>query len=111
MAKRKWYKKKRTWIIAGIFITIYIATLIYQQFKPLPEGISYEGQVRSLHDEDIEFLYDLTYQKNGQEHYDQEIFDEVYNMIENAEDFLVVDMFMMNESASSKRDFPKISQK
>ncbi|WP_054752822.1 hypothetical protein [Piscibacillus salipiscarius] len=55
--------RKRTWIIAGIFITIYIATLIYQQFKPLPEGISYEGQVRSLHDEDIEFLYDLTYQK------------------------------------------------
>lgn len=110
MKKRKWYKKKRIWTIIGILFLVYISTLSYHQFKAVPNGVSYNGQAYNLTEDDIDFLYDLTYQKNGQEHHDQEIFDEVYSAIENAEKFLIVDMFMINESASSTRDFPKLSQ-
>ncbi|TFB14639.1 hypothetical protein E3U55_13515 [Filobacillus milosensis] len=111
MKKRKIFKKKKLWITIFTFLIIYLGTIAYHQFKPLPEGISYEGETHQLNSGDIEFLYDLTYQDNGREVYDQEIFDQVYKSIENAEEFLIMDFFMINEFASSNRDFPKISQK
>ncbi|WP_067725970.1 phospholipase D family protein [Oceanobacillus damuensis] len=105
--KRKGYQKKR-WLGAAI-VFLYICTLIYHQQKPLPEGISYAGDTHMLTEDEIEFLYDLTYPKDGQEVYEHEIFDEVFAMIEQAEEFLIIDMFMVNEFSDEGRDFPKLS--
>jgi len=106
--KKKWYKKKR-WIGLIIIFTIYISTLIFHQQKTLPDGISYKGEEHLLTEDNIEFLYDLTYQKNGEEVYEHEIFNEAFQMIEEAEEFLIVDMFMVNEFSDESRDFPKLS--
>ncbi|SHM72781.1 phospholipase D family protein [Gracilibacillus kekensis] len=105
---KRWYKKKRYWAI--LLILIYASVIAYQQFKPLPDNISYRGDWHEVGNNEIEFLYDLTYQKDGSEKYDQQIFDEVYQTIEEAEQFLVLDFFMMNESSSSSRNFPEISE-
>lgn len=106
--KRKWYKKKR-WLFLNVFFVIYIGMVIYHQEKSLPAGISYMGDKHRMTEENIEFLYDLTYQKNDKEIHEQEIFKEVFQMIEEAKEFLIIDMFMVNEFSDESRDFPKLS--
>ncbi len=108
MKKKKWFLKKRYAFL--LFAIIYTSVILYNQFKPLPEGISYQGDTHQVASEDIEFLHDLTYQENGKEKYEQEIFDTVYQSIENAEEFIILDMFMINEFSSEARDFPEISK-
>jgi HKD family nuclease len=103
--KRPFYKK----IPVFIFLVLYIGTLIYHQTKELPEGTSYAGEVHWMTDDDLTFLYDLTYQDENQEQYNHEIMDTALQMIEEAEEFLIIDMFMMNDFSDESRDFPNLS--
>ncbi|MFL8937376.1 phospholipase D family protein [Rossellomorea oryzaecorticis] len=107
--KQKWYQKKQWWI-GGAVILILAGIMLYNRIKPLPPGISYEGSEYSLPQKDVEFLYDLTYDKNGKEVYDQNIFNEVYRTIEEADDFLVLDLFLVNGYTDGKRPYPKLSE-
>ncbi|PFA68230.1 hypothetical protein CN378_08280 [Bacillus sp. AFS015802] len=84
--------------------------MIYNRVKPLPKGISYASDTYAIPEKDVEFLYDLTYQKDGKEKYDQSIFDEVYQTIEEADDFLILDLFLVNGYTKGDRDYPKISE-
>jgi HKD family nuclease len=108
--KHKWHQKKR-WRIGGGVILILTAIMLYHRVKPLPPGISYEGEIYTLAQKDVEFLYDLTYDKNGKEVYDHSIFDEVYKIIEKADDFLVLDLFLVNGYTDGSRPYPKLSEK
>src|SRR5699024_12006920 len=47
--------------------------------------------------DDAGFLYDLTYTENDEITEEQEIFEEIYTMIDEAEEFLVLDMFLFND--------------
>ncbi len=85
--------------------------MLYHRVKPLPPGISIKSDAYTIPEKDIDFLYDLTYQKDGKEVYDQSIFNEVYQTIEEADDFLVLDLFLVNGYTDGKRDYPKISEK
>ncbi|MCA1055008.1 phospholipase D family protein [Rossellomorea aquimaris] len=107
--KKKWYQKKHWWI-GGAVILILSGIMLYHRVKPLPPGISHEGDTFTLSDKDVEFLYDLTYDQHGKEVYDQSIFDEVYKTIEEADDFLVLDLFLVNGYTDGKRSYPKISE-
>ena len=106
MKKNRMSPHKKLWWLLGVLVITYIMILIYHQQKPLPEGISYAGNTHLLAEDEIQFLYDLTYQKNGEEIYEQHIFDEVFKTIEQAEEFLIVDMFMVNEFSDESRNFP-----
>lgn len=61
----------------------------------------------------MEFLYDLTYaDESGEETHEQHIFDEVGSIIEEAEDFLLIDMFLFNDDydhGDPELDFPPLS--
>ena len=106
--KRKTWKTRLKIAVIGLLL-IYLITLIYHQTKALPEGLSYRGEEYSLTDDEITFLYDLTYQHDGEEIYEHVIFDTIIDMIEAAEDFLIVDIFMINDFSDEARDFPKLS--
>ncbi|WP_299745320.1 phospholipase D family protein [Rossellomorea sp. y25] len=108
--KKKWYKKK-SWWIGGVLLLILTVVMVYHRVKPLPPGISYAGNTYTIPEKDVEFLYDLTYQKDGKELYDHSIFDEVYQTIEEAEDFLILDLFLVNGYTKGDRDYPRISEK
>ncbi|WP_240794322.1 phospholipase D family protein [Bacillus sp. BHET2] len=108
--KKKWYKKK-SWWIGGVIILILTTVMIYHRVKPLPPGISYASDTYTIPEKDVEFLYDLTYQKDGKEQHDQSIFNEMYKSIENAEDFLILDLFLVNGYTKGDRDYPQISEK
>ncbi|WP_280770665.1 phospholipase D-like domain-containing protein [Salipaludibacillus daqingensis] len=100
--------KKRHLILIS-FLLIYVSVIAYHQLKDVPEGVSYSGDMHSLAEEDVSFIYDLTYEQDGEEIYEHSIFDEVFSLIEEAEEFLIVDMFMINESSDESRDFPSLS--
>ncbi|KIL45211.1 phospholipase D family protein [Jeotgalibacillus soli] len=104
--KRKWWMKKR-WIGLAIFLLIYTAVVTYHQYKPLPEGVSYESKYYEV--EDIQFYRDLTYTLNQKQVVDQEIFDRIGQMIESSEEFIVIDMFMMNGLVKEEGKFPPLS--
>lgn len=101
-------KRKRVWIpIIGLIILI-TATILYQTNKPLPEGLSFEGEVYPV--EDIQFLYDLTYKKqNGESESDQQIFQRMLEAIGEAENFIVMDMFLFNGYHDGDRNYPDLS--
>lgn len=103
--------KKRKVIIVGIMITILTSIMIYHRVKPLPPGISYQGTIHTIPEQDVEFLYDLTYQKEGEEVHDHSIFKEVFKTIEEAEHFLILDLFLVNGYTDNKRPYPKLSEK
>src|SRR5690625_7519783 len=92
-----------------VLILILATVLLYNKWKPLPEGISYESDV--YYTDDVEFLTDLTYKTNeGKTKHEQEIFSEVFQMIGKAEDFILLDFFLFNGYTDESRDFPNLSE-
>jgi len=105
---KKIIRSKVFWI-SFVLILILATVLLYNKWKPLPEGISYESDV--YYTDDVEFLTDLTYKtKEGKTKHEQEIFSEVFQMIGKAEDFILLDFFLFNGYTDESRDFPKLSE-
>lgn len=68
---------------------------LFHSYKPLPQGLNLEGPKRPV--QNIEFLADVTYPRaNGERQIEQQIFAEILAMVEQAEDFLLLDMFLFN---------------
>lgn len=106
---QKFYKKKSLWILL-ILLLIIVGIVIFNKTKPIPKGLSYESDVYQT--DKVEFLSDLTYYDNKDEmKTEQDIFKEVINVINQAEDFVVVDMFLFNDFTDQNRNFPDLSGK
>ncbi|GKV63876.1 MULTISPECIES: phospholipase D family protein [Sporosarcina] len=108
--KRKWTKKRIAAYALLLFTLLYAGVMLWQTYKPLPSGISYAGGLHQV--EDVEFIYDLSYSKTkSKEDYKSElhIFDEVFQMIEEAEQFVVLDFFLMDDYYDEKEDFPQLA--
>ncbi|MFJ8065274.1 phospholipase D family protein [Psychrobacillus sp. NPDC096426] len=103
--------KKRIFIrFLCLFALIYIAVILWHTYKPLPEGVSFEGKVHKT--DHVKFITDLTYAQDqegtGMIH-ENHIFKEVNAMINNAEEFVVVDFFLFDGYYDEDEDFPKIA--
>ena len=91
--------------VSTSLLLLLVTVGIYHSYKPLPEGLSYQGQPRVARD--VEFFADLTYVDSHQSgssepdrtdrQFQQSIFDEIFAMIDSAERFLLVDMFLFND--------------
>jgi len=85
-------------LIARKISLLFIILLLTgcQNLKPLPDGISYQGELHPT--QNIEFVADQTYaDENGNRHVEQEIFNEIFSMIDRAEHFILIDMFLYND--------------
>jgi len=89
-------KMKKLIRILGIIILWLIAVGIFHLYKPLPAGVDYSGKTRGISADDVRFLYDLTYEKDGERIHEQKIFDSVLTHIRNAEKYILIDMFLFN---------------
>ncbi|MBD1380305.1 phospholipase D family protein [Metabacillus arenae] len=108
MKIKKLFKKKSVLLLLSLSLFLAIV-MIYQTYKPLPQGVSYGGKVYQV--EDVDFLTDLTYKdKYGAQVYEQSIFKEINQTIKKAEQFIVVDMFLYNSYVDENIDYPNISQ-
>lgn len=73
--------------------------------KDLPPGINYESRGYAVENDDVKFLYDLTYLDDREvRHSKQEIFDAVLTMIDSAREYIVIDMFLFNDFANRDAD-------
>ena len=101
-------KKKIILGSVGILFLIYSATILWHTYKPLPPGLSYEGKLH--YTDDIQMIYDLSYAQNvdgDNLQHELHIFDEVNQVIENAEQFIVLDFFLFDHYSDEDVEFPK----
>ncbi|MEH7442110.1 phospholipase D family protein [Bacillus sp. JJ1122] len=101
--------KSKKMLILLILALIVGVTVYHNTHKELPEGLSYEGKIHNV--KDVRFLYDLTYtDENGEKKFEQEIFDTVLKRIGEAEEFIVLDMFLFNDYYKKDMGYPEISE-
>lgn len=105
----------RTLILWFVIINILWLTgvIIYQMNKPLPPGVAYEGPIH--HVQDVEFLADLTYpapeEPEGTEKHEQQIIKRMEQVVQEAEQFLVIDVFLFNNYEHTNQSFPQVSER
>ncbi len=93
--KLNWSGRRYMAVIFSILVIGYIASAIYHTVKPLPKGLDFTGQLRHAN---VKFIADRTYlDAQGQQHVDQHIFKEVFQLIEDAQTTIVLDMFLFNQ--------------
>ncbi|HEX9726988.1 MAG TPA: phospholipase D-like domain-containing protein [Gemmatimonadales bacterium] len=101
-------RHRRTVLTAvGAVAALWVIVLAFNRWKPLPDGVSFRGPVHPA--SDVEFLYDLTYQVEDREVVRQAIFDRVLAMIDSAETFVVLDMFLFDDEHAGDRPFRPIT--
>lgn len=88
-------KRKRYCIIAALLLI----PLLYSLFLPMPDGFSIKSEYYDAYG--LRFLTDLSYSKNGNVVREHTILKEELRMIEDAEQFIIADLFLYND------DYPK----
>ncbi|GKU82808.1 phospholipase D family protein [Niallia sp. NCCP-28] len=103
-------KRKKIWFAGMIvFISIYISVIFYHNLKPLPLGLSMEGEV--YYSNHVTFLKDITYKDNsGKQTSKQEILTSILKQIEEADAFIVIDMFLFNKDSDKDQAYPKMAE-
>lgn len=102
MDLKKW--RKRMGILVTGLIAIPLVVGIVYYVKPLPQGVSVDGNLHN--DSDVRFVYDITYDNNGRV-MEQHLYDEMLRIIDEAEHSLVIDMFLYNDDYDrSKGSYP-----
>lgn len=87
----------KLWLLLAFFV-VWVGLGIYHSFKPLPEGISVATPLRAA--ESVEFLADYTWvDEQDVRHIEQQIFDRVLALINQAERLIVLDKFLFNDFA------------
>ena len=96
----------KKYLIAGtIAFTVSCSTI-----KTPPLGINYESPIRET--ENAEFHYDLTYlDKDGNIQYDRNLWDATFKVVDNAKDYLIIEMFLFNDLYNKdKEHFPEFAK-
>jgi len=97
-------------IIKWLVITVLIGIFLFNSFaREMPDNTSYKGKLREV--ESIEFIYDLTYLKDGRVIHEQDIFERILEEISRAGKFIIIDMFLFNDDYDRAQEFPPLAQR
>lgn len=99
--------RRRFRIALAVLGVVWALLFVFHLTKPLPEGLSISGPARDA--SGMEFLADLTYQRDGQTVMEQEIFDRILAMIDGADRFVVLDMFLFDGEHGGDREYRPLS--
>ncbi|MBR9705421.1 hypothetical protein GOV14_00125 [Candidatus Pacearchaeota archaeon] len=93
--KKVKFRKKHKQILIYTGIAILIIFFLYILIMPrIKKGDASYGQVHNISQDSIEFLYDLTYEKDGKVVHDTQIYDKFLEIINNSRKFILFDMFL-----------------
>ncbi|PIT92351.1 MAG: phospholipase [Candidatus Harrisonbacteria bacterium CG10_big_fil_rev_8_21_14_0_10_42_17] len=85
------------WLLR-LFVFVLLVVGVYHVWKPLPTGLSIVDSVHMIPDSAVHFFSDVTFvDARGERHSEQGIFDEVFRMIRTAENYIILDMFLVND--------------
>lgn len=93
-------KKAALWIL----LLMWLIPTAYSLATKNPEGTNVEGKFAPA---EAEFIYDLSYVKDGEKIHEQKIFDREMDIIREAKEFLMVDFFLFNATYDKDVDCPK----
>ena len=77
-----------------ILLSIFIISTIFS-CKSLPSGLAVKTPVYNA--DNVDFYYDLTYKKDGETHYERQIWDQAYDILDKAQDFFLMDIFVFHD--------------
>ena len=103
MAQRR--KVFRTALV--VMAAWWVVVMARGVWMPLPQGLSTSGPERGV--ARLELLTDITYLRDGVQRTEQVIFDRVLGMIDRADRFVVIDMFLFNQEYTGDRDYRPIT--
>lgn len=78
-----------------VILVLLILPMVYSLMSKGYDESNLQGEFYPV--EEVEFLYDLSYEVNGEIKREQTIFNEQLKMIEEAEKFILVDLFLYND--------------
>ncbi len=88
-------------MIKKIFLGFAILVVLvgaYGLWKPLPDGLQIESQIYHVPNSAVHFYSDKTHtDTNGVRHFNQQIFDEAFKMIQEANHYILLDMFLFGD--------------
>ena len=94
VAQIKYWAKR---LLPGLFLVLVVIG-IYQTYKPLPAGLSMHGQSHGVPEQAVSFLADYSFVDSaGEFRTRQEIFDQLFSLVAEAERFVLLDMFLFND--------------
>lgn len=99
--------RKKLKLFTGLIAALFVGGIALNALRPMPSGTQIKTDLQST--AQAEFLYDLTYQKNGKTVHDQQIFERVKQEIDKAHDFIIIDMFLFNSDYDRKSSYPPLS--
>lgn len=82
--------------LGTISLCLLILPITWSYFTKSPKGTSVEGKFYPI--KDVDFIYDLTYQKEGNQVRDCQIFKEQLDVIDRAKEFILMDLFLFNDA-------------
>jgi len=81
-----------------LLLIVYVGVAVFNTWKPLPPGVSVSQGPFEVSASRVKFLGDITYrQEGGERFFDHVIFDEMLAMIDQADSFVLLDMFLLNQ--------------
>ncbi|MET1030205.1 phospholipase D-like domain-containing protein, partial [Domibacillus tundrae] len=83
---------------------------LYNVYKKPPQHISYESEKYRVLDEDVQFYYNISGEKNGEKFFKEEIFARTLDIIDEAEQFIVMDYFLFNSYHEKEKKYPEITK-
>lgn len=84
--------------ILGALLVWFLIVGIYHTNKSLPDAVSYASPSYNISADEVHFLEDRTFlNEDGERESEQEIFDEVASMIDGAEHYILIDLFLYND--------------
>ena len=94
-------------ILLGAFLILFSSCAT---IKTPPLGVNFEGPLRDA--KNVDFHYDLTYlDKDGNIKYDRNIWQSTYDIVDNAKDYLIVEMFLFNDIYNKNTElFPEFAK-
>lgn len=96
--KNKRKKKSRKKLLILFFLPF-----IYSLNTKNPPGTNVAGDFAPVQGD---FIYDLTYMKDGKRIHEKNIFQGEMDLIKEAQDFLIIDLFLYNDEYDDKDAYP-----
>jgi phosphatidylserine/phosphatidylglycerophosphate/cardiolipin synthase-like enzyme len=89
----------------SLVIGLIILVTLFNIYKPLPDGTNFEGEIFMVRNSSISFIADKTsFDDIDGRKTDQEIFNEIFSMIDNAENYILIDMFLFNDFQGKEKE-------
>ena len=82
-------RKKNIFLILLIFMSIFSCKSY--------EKMGLQTKTNVYNADNVDFYYDLTYKKDGVTHYERQIWDQAYDILDNAHNFFLMDIFVFND--------------